>query len=185
MESHVIQEHSRKEPAILKCKECDFTSTTKAELDEHMKTKKEAEPNCDSCVTVNDELVALKEKVKSLGEVEENYEVARKMFIEKEKELEKVNEIHMKEREKEGLDRLKLEDTVRRLTMENEKLKSKDNTYFNIFECLNQVLDSKGFKISKIDETHDDIPSKENVERARKETQQCESAVKRVIPRRN
>ena len=56
---------------------------------------------------------------------------------------------------KEGLDRMKLEDSVRRVTQENERLKNKDETYFSIFDCLNQFLDSKGFKISKVVEVND------------------------------
>ena len=37
---------------------------------------------------------------------------------------------------KEGLDRKKLGDSVRRVTQENERLKNKDETNFSIFDCL-------------------------------------------------
>ena len=92
----------------------------------------------------------MKGKEVSLTEIQENYDIAKKMYIEKEKELENVREAHKKEMEKVCLDKLKLEDDVRCLTFENEKLKSKDNTYMSVFECLNEYLDSKGLKISKI-----------------------------------
>ena len=82
------------------------------------------------------------------------------MFLEKEKEIEKVKESHQKEKEKDSLDRLKLEDTVRNLVLENQRLKSKDDAYFNIFDCLNQFLDSKGFKISKVGEVKDNNGNK-------------------------
>ena len=85
----------------------------------------------------------------------ESYETARKMFLEKENELERVKESHMKDMEKEGLDRLKLEDSVRALTLSNERLKVKDDTYFNMFDCMNQFMESKGFKISKVGEVQD------------------------------
>ena len=119
------------------------------ELKTHKETKHRTNKTCLECDKVSNEL---KETVSSLEEMKENYEVARTMFLEKEKELKKAKELNIKENEKEGLDRLKLEDNVRRLILENEKLKSKDETYFNIFDCLNQFLDSKGFKILKVGE---------------------------------
>ena len=39
--------------------------------------------------------------------------------------------------------------------LENEKLKSKDETYVNVFDCLIQFLDSRGFRISKVGEVQD------------------------------
>ena len=78
--------------------------------------------------------------------------------------------------EKVGIEKMKLEDTAKRLIMENEMLKRKDETYFNIYECLNQFLDSKGFKISKKGEIHEEIPDND----ANKETQADESSVKFV-----
>ena len=104
---------------------------------------------------MKDQIKVLRENEKSVEEVEENFETARKMYLEKEKELEKLRETHAKDMGKEGLDRMKLEDSVRRVTQENERLKNKDETYFSIFECLNQFLDSKGFKISKVGEVND------------------------------
>ena len=105
---HVDVNHSRS----LQCNECDFTSTTQSELDKHMKEKKRTQPNCTKCSVAEGEITVLKAKVDSLSEVEENYDVARRMYVEKEKELQKSNELHSKDLEKEGLGRLKLEDTV-------------------------------------------------------------------------
>ena len=143
-----------------------------------MKEKKRTQPNCTKCSVAEGEITVLKAKVDSLSEVEENYDVARRMYVEKEKELQKSNELHSKDLEKEGLDRLKLEDTVRRLTLENERLKAKDNTYFNIY--IYQFLDSKGFKISKIGEIHEENQSKEMDDDVRKEKETDGRAVKFV-----
>ena len=126
-QSHMDAEHSREEPQSFNCKDCEFKTDTQSKLDEHMITKQAYVPNCMNCVKLTDEVTVLKVKLDSLDEVQEDYEVAKKMYLEKEKELEKSNEIHKKEMDKEGLDRMKLEDTVRRLTLENEKLKTKNN----------------------------------------------------------
>ena len=64
----------------------------------------------------------VKAKTSLLEEVQENYEIARKLFMDKEKELDKVKEGQLKEAEKDGLDRMKLEDKVRCLILENERL---------------------------------------------------------------
>ena len=92
----------------------------------------------------------LRSKESLISEVQENYDIAKKLYVKKEKELEKVKEEYKKEIDKVCLDKLKLEDDVRCLTFENEKLKSKDNTYISVFECLNEFLGSKGMKISKM-----------------------------------
>ena len=119
MKSHVEIEHTTKEPDSFKCKECDFVSNTQVGIEEHMKTKQRTVPNCVNCKNVNEENTILKVKLESLNDVQKNYEVARKMYLEKEKEMEKSDKAQKKEMEKEGLDNIKLEDAVRRLTMEN------------------------------------------------------------------
>ena len=79
-------------------------------------------PNCANCEEIKEELRVAKEKVILLDETEEDLVTVRIRYVEKEKEIVKLMELHAKENEKDGLDRLKLEDTLRRLTMENENL---------------------------------------------------------------
>ena len=61
---------------------------------------------CGKCVELNKEVTGLKEKLNDYSEIEENNDILRKMYIEKEKEIEKIKETNKNEVDKLNLDKI-------------------------------------------------------------------------------
>ena len=52
---------------------------------------------CVNCTSLENEIQRMKEKANQMNKLKENYETAQKMYLEKEKELEKVKDTNAKE----------------------------------------------------------------------------------------
>ena len=162
---------------MVSCDKCDFTAKSTSELTVHtaeshadsqivnvlnVSASSNTDKDCEQCTILKTEIDKLKAKEEVIEDLTERFNVAKQMYTEKVREMEKLKEEYKKETEHSSIEKMKVEDTLRNLVKENEKLKRKDDTYVNVFECLNQFLASKGFEISKLGDVQDEkrnVPS--------------------------